>query len=269
MSNLQFKNLKFHYVLGRFKFARLLHSYLKKTFKQENIVFSLKESIFQNSNLNNVNNAVKEIKENSFSACLELDRSFVEKLLNDLSNYNYDTPSNKNLSYEEIFNDKKIAIAYLQNPKKNKYINLVAKDSFIMEIVKKYIGYYPNDYDVKLIYSFAKNIDNESRRLQHQTIDYHFDIHGFNFIYANFYLTDTNTLNGCHALIRGSHNKKLKLEFGKARIKDEKLFKYYDKSKEIFIVGKKGYGFLEDTSCYHKALQPKKGYRAMLQIRYY
>ena len=270
MRNIQFKNLKFHYVFGRFSLVRSMYSFYRNLFEKsiKNQV-NFNNSIFKNTEQINVLKASDIIRKNSYVTGLNLESKYVDNLLSEAIKSKFDTAKIKNLTYEEIFTDKEIAIAYLQKPKEKKFINKISKDVFILNIVRNYIGYYPKNVDIKLIYSFSKNINDNMRREQHQTIDYHFDIHGLNFIYANFYLNDTNKLNGCHALIKGSHKKPLNLELGKARADDKKLFKFYDKSKEVFIEGKKGFGFLEDTSCYHKALEPKQGYRVMLQLRYY
>jgi hypothetical protein len=48
---------------------------------------------------------------------------------------------------------------------------------------------------------------------------------------------------------------------------DEAVLDYFGREAEVIIEGAAGCGFLEDASCYHKALPPKTYERLMLQIR--
>jgi len=105
--------------------------------------------------------------------------------------------------------------------------------------------------------------------LELQTIDYHYDVDGFNFLYANFYLLDTSVRNGAHLLIEGSSRRKqLRHLLGKARLSDAEAHDAYGLTAERTFEGPAGFGFLEDASCYHKALRPLDGERLMLQLRY-
>jgi hypothetical protein len=42
----------------------------------------------------------------------------------------------------------------------------------------------------------------------------------------------------------------------------------YGRDAERVMEGAAGFGFLEDSSCYHKALPPLSGDRLILQLRY-
>ena len=72
-------------------------------------------------------------------------------------------------------------------------------------------------------------------------------------------------------MIRGSHlNKKFfKHLIGSARQEEEKLEQDYNKNDFIFVEGSAGHGFIEDTSCYHRALKPINKPRLCLQFRYH
>jgi len=48
---------------------------------------------------------------------------------------------------------------------------------------------------------------------------------------------------------------------------DEAVIAYYGKENEITIEGPAGFGFVQDSSCYHKALAPISDNRLMLQLR--
>ena len=91
------------------------------------------------------------------------------------------------------------------------------------------------------------------------------------FVYIFFYLTDCDRNSGAHQLIRGSHlNKKFfKHLIGSAKQKKEELEKDYSINDFIVIEGSAGHGFIEDTSCYHRALKPVNKPRLSLQFRYH
>ena len=103
----------------------------------------------------------------------------------------------------------KIATADVEQPLKIEEVYKLRYDSYLLEVASQYLGYFPTNCDVKLWWSFADDLSLEERRSQFQTIDYHYDIHGFNFFYVSFYLTDVDEKSGAHRLVRGSHvNKK-------------------------------------------------------------
>ena len=96
-------------------------------------------------------------------------------------------------------------------------------------------------------------------------------MHDLNFVYIFFYLTECDRNSGAHQLIKGSHlNKKIfKHLIGSARQEEKKLEQDYNKNDFIFVEGSAGYGFVEDTSCYHRALKPINKPRLSLQFRYH
>lgn len=86
-----------------------------------------------------------------------------------------------------------------------------------------------------------------------------------------FYISGSDEKSGAHQVIKGSHNNKslLKHMFGSVIQRDRDLRNYYKKKDFFIIKGQKGRGFLEDTSCFHRALKPILKPRLCLQIRYY
>lgn len=71
-------------------------------------------------------------------------------------------------------------------------------------------------------------------------------------------------------MVRGSHTRKpLTWLIGSARKSDAQIASRYTSSDVLTIEGPAGTGFLEDTSCYHKALPPLERMRLLLQIRYH
>ena len=113
-----------------------------------------------------------------------------------------------------------------------------------------------------LDWSFASDLtDNERRKLGHVVIDYHYDGEGCNFVYASFYITDTNRHFGAHVMMKRSHDKKpLRMLLGPV---SEAVRKRYGIENELTIDG-----FVQDTSYYHRATSPTHGDRLMLAVRF-
>lgn len=106
------------------------------------------------------------------------------------------------------------------------------------------------------------------RESLNQTVMFHYDVHALNFLYIFFYLTDCDRFSGAHEMIPGSHRKKsLRLLMSSARKSDDEIYRLYP-ACNLIIEGEKGFGFIEDTSCFHRALPPLKEERITLQIRY-
>lgn len=163
----------------------------------------------------------------------------------------------------------KFAIVTIQDSSKLSMVRAIAGDAFLYEAASLFLGYRPRQVSSWLFWSLANRLSAEQRREASQTIDYHYDVDGFNFMYANFYLLDTTARNGAHALIAGSsRRKRLGHLLGSARLSDAEALQTYGHDSERTLEGPAGFGFLEDASCYHKALPPETGDRLMLQLRY-
>jgi hypothetical protein len=144
----------------------------------------------------------------------------------------------------------------------------ISEDPRMLEAVKGYLGYAPASRVVRLLWSFASDASLAERRAAGQTFMFHFDVQSYNFLYANFYLTDVDAQSGAHVMIAGSHRRKpISWLLKSANRGDDEIHGYYGPD-ELVITGSAGEGFLQDSSCYHKALVPLGADRLMLQIRY-
>lgn len=162
-----------------------------------------------------------------------------------------------------------LAIATVRDSSRLAMVRAVAGDDYLYQAASLFLGYRPRRVSSWLFWSLANQLSADQRRAAYQTIDYHYDVDGFNFMYANFYLLDTTAQNGAHALIAGSsRRKRLGHLLGIARLSDAEAWQTYGRDAERTIEGPAGSGFLEDASCYHKALPPESGDRLMLQLRY-
>lgn len=271
------KNGNFEYILGRFRFFRGIYSQyrkLRQILQKPKKHLSFSSQIIQNSNLS-VSKIVECIKQNSYYDQIELNGKSLASIVNAAQNLPLSTASlNSSFTYKEYIHHLKakhtIAMAHLDEPLKMDEIYRLRYDNLLLEISEKYLGYFPEKCDVRLWWSFASDLSLEERRRQFQTVDYHYDIHGFNFFYISFYLTDVDVNSGAHVLVKSSHkNKKTSMLFRSARCPDETIQQYYPQEDIITIEGKAGKCFLEDTSCFHKALPPIERDRLFLQLRYY
>jgi hypothetical protein len=162
-----------------------------------------------------------------------------------------------------------VAIAQVADPLRSHDVQAIAYDESLLRTVTSYLGYAPRHVRARLVRSLPVECTLEQRRRQNQTVEFHFDVDGFNFVYASFYLLPTSASNGAHVMALGSHNRKpLRWLLSTARRTDAEIVRYYGSDSIITIEGPPGYGFIQDTSCYHKALAPRSGERLMLQIRY-
>lgn len=266
------------YIFGRF----LLIRKLKKKFRR---YYKYKKTIL-NSEFNYVkiksskNEIIKNLEDYGISNEIHL-----EKKINDFILENYKKSefschqrygkTNNFKNYEDLKNNfeknKEIPPYFeLKNQAFNKLFQEISRSSEILEIVRNYIGDIKK-IDIKLNYSTVSNLDNNLREIYHQTVNWHFDVHDINFVYVFFYINGSDKNSGAHEVIKGSHKKKkfFKHLIGSAKQQDSKLRKFYNENDFFIIEGKEGDGFIEDTSCYHRALPPKSNSRLCLQLRYH
>ena len=87
-------------------------------------------------------------------------------------------------------------------------IDQVARDPVLLQIVRKYLKYWPTRIEAQLTWVFPTDRWGEDVGELYRPIRYHYDVHGLNFVSAFFYLTDASNSSGAHAMIKGSHRKK-------------------------------------------------------------
>ena len=265
------------YILGRFKTIRLFYKNInlaKKKFSDNHI-----ESTNKNYLQININNQVilSKLKKEGYYEGLKLNNKIIDDLIN-LSNKS-ELISNKsqkkfnNLQEVNNFNkenNRPCCLLNLISPNLNKLANDISRDQIFLDIVGSYLGNI-NKIDTKVQWSPVCNANDEWREYNEQTVTFHYDVHDLNFVYIFFYLTECDRNSGAHELIRGSHlNKKFfKHLIGSAKKKEEDLEQDYSTNDFVVVEGSAGYGFIEDTSCYHRALKPINKSRLCLQFRYH
>jgi hypothetical protein len=177
--------------------------------------------------------------------------------------------------YADVSNGKAtdgrpIPVAGVPEPMRCPAVRQIVDDPVVQAIVRKYLGYAPKRLLTLLSWTFASDIsDDDRRRLKHHVIDYHYDVEGYNFVYVNFYITDTNRHSGAHVMMKRSHNRKpWRMLLGSVTASEEAVHRQYGAENELTIEGLAGTGFVQDTSCYHRASSPTRGNRLMLAIRF-
>lgn len=163
-----------------------------------------------------------------------------------------------------------VVVGSVHDPEACSAVVRIKNDPLLREFVSAYLGYVPQRSRVVLFWNFASTLTEEERARVHQANNYHYDVDGFNFLYVQFFMTDVDEQSGLHIIIKGSHRKKpLHLLLSSVKQPDEAIHAYYGAQNETIIQGKAGFGFIEDTSSFHKAVAPKSRDRLLLQFVYY
>ena len=156
----------------------------------------------------------------------------------------------------------------VQSPEFDALCDRIARNPAVLDIVRKRIGGI-RDINIRSEWSLAVKADTAWRESQNQTVTFHYDAHGFNFVFVFFYLTDCGRDSGAHELVLGSQGPKpVRMLLSSVRQQDEALWKLYGRDRAHIVEGPPGFGFVEDTSCFHRARPPVDAPRLALQIRY-
>ena len=93
---------------------------------------------------------------------------------------------------------------------------------------------------------------------------FHFDKDRIKFLKCFIYLSDTDSENGAHELVPGSHKVAVPRD---GRFSDDEAFALTGTSP-ITITGPAGTIFFVDTHCLHRGMPVLKGKRHLLQFQY-
>ena len=262
------------YILGRFYTIRKIYKILNKILFTSKVHPDINDYIIFNSSQNELLN--------------DLTVSGVSKKLflkKEINNFILDNYKNSKFISEKIFKQDRHEFKNFNDFKKSKIISpffelenedfkalfdKISKSRELLEIAKKYLGSVKK-IDIRLTYSTVVNLEDAQREKYRQTVNWHYDVHDLNFLYAFFYISGANRLSGSHEVIKKSHKKKMffKHLVGSVIQSDYDLRNYYDNENFFTIEGLPGEGFIEDTSCFHRALKPIEQPRLCLQVRYH
>lgn len=148
-------------------------------------------------------------------------------------------------------------------------IEAIVHDPLLLEIVHEYLKYWPTLITQHLTWSFASDLPESEIKKSYPPTNFHYDIAGYNFMTAYFYITDVDINSAPHIMIKQSHKyKPLYMLLASNCQADDAILNHYGRDKQIVITGKKGFGFVQDPSCFHKVKPPVTSNRLLLQIRY-
>ncbi|BAU09770.1 hypothetical protein LEP3755_02450 [Leptolyngbya sp. NIES-3755] len=140
-------------------------------------------------------------------------------------------------------------------------------DPLILSIAAQYLGTNPVLISSQLWWSFVTDASIQARRKAAQL--FHYDLDDYRFIKFFFYLTNVDGLTGAHACVQGTHRrKKLRHELNRKRFRDSEIIDAYGIENLVTIRGNAGFGFVEDTLCFHKGMPPIRHDRLMLQLEF-
>ena len=166
-------------------------------------------------------------------------------------------------------NGKPAILVHVLDAHSHPLVQDIVGDERVLLALERYMGYRPRKADARIMWSFACPWGDQERIEAGQTILYHFDAYDYNFVFAFYYLTRVDHTTGAHVMVCGSHGKKpLSWLLGIAGQSEDVLVARYGVDSLLTLEGPPGYGFLQDSSCYHKALAPISADRFMLIIRY-
>lgn len=164
---------------------------------------------------------------------------------------------------------KKFIMGNLLNPENEcEAIARLEQDPKLLEIARRYLNGNPRRIDSRLWWSFAVDATESERLKANQTVRFHYDLEGFGFLYFSFYITPVNENSGPHVAVLGTHkNKPLRHILSSVNLSDEEVIATYGIDNIRTLTGPAGFGFAEDTFCFHKASPPESEDRLLLQIR--
>ncbi|HEX2884894.1 hypothetical protein [Vineibacter terrae] len=162
-----------------------------------------------------------------------------------------------------------VPIADMRRPAACADVATIRNDPGLRQAASSFLGYQPPAPRVRLFWSFAAALPDDTRRALGQTIDFHYDVPWFNGVYAYFYLTPSDRHSGAHVMYPGSaRDKPLRFVLASSFRDESALAAYYGADRQVVVEGPAGFGFLEDPFGYHKALPPVRHDRLVLQLRY-
>lgn len=266
--------------LGRFLFVRRLYSFFKIT-QQSFINFDVQAKLKDGDRWvlsdSSINAHTEEVDADGVSFGLRLPDSMVKEILEHALHTpciepGYDRP----FLIGELDRDYRLPDGHrvirglVQNPMECLAIKTLAKDPFLLQLATAYLGYYPDEITCHLTWSVVCDFPEEEVKKSYPPSNFHYDIAGFNFATAYFYITPVlDEFSGPHLMITGSHKRKpLSMLWKSGRQSDGEVYAYYGADNLLEIKGPAGFGFFQDPSCIHKVKVPTRQNRLLFQIRY-
>lgn len=260
--------------LARFEFLRdWIMFFLQRSVKSYEVTKD-NPSVFPDINADEV---VSGLDNESFYLGINLPKNIVQEI----RNYAYSKPcyANRNENFQFYYRDKEkveaktgkqIRLASYFGADNCPTIKKLETDPRLLAISAKFLGATPVHIATELWWSFPTSATPMEQLKAAQV--FHYDMDDYRFIKFFFYLTDVDSLSGPHVTIRGTHkNKKLSHQLLGVRCAskdDNEIVDCYGAQNVVAICGPAGFGFAEDTYCFHKGAPPTQKERLLLQIEF-
>jgi Phytanoyl-CoA dioxygenase (PhyH) len=257
-------------MLGRFNFLRYLMIWLH--YQDFSDVANLeRKSIFSELNTDEV---VDRLKQDGYYEGLQLPSDLVQDLLEFASS----SVCHGNRHPEKGFYYKDKAKILAENPDlllasfynlnlSCPTLKIIEEDPQILKIAAHYLQSKPIWQGTIMWWSFAVNASQAGRDYAAQL--YHMDLDDYRFIKFFFYLTDVDQNGGPHVIVKGTHNKKrFAHQLKMRRYSDREIIDDYGADNVVTLCGSAGYGFVEDTLCFHKGYPPDSQDRLIVQVEF-
>ena len=265
--------------LGRFKTVRRGYSIIQSQLQQFNTELCQKRSNISNVSALSavqVNQCVDNVRKNGVHLGLQLNENAVKKIRSFADSNLCNEPKHDDFFFaSDIRNgrlngkDRRVMRGLVSNIDKCPTVDTIVSDRMLIEIARKYLGYYPTLITRHLTWSFASDLDEVEIQKLYPPTNFHYDVAGLNFVTVSFFITDVDENTGPHIMIEKSHNRKpLQMLFRSNIQKETDVWRYYDRAEQLIITGNAGFGFFQDPSCIHKLKLPTNSNRLILQIRY-
>jgi hypothetical protein len=275
-----------HYHLGRFRTVRRTYSFVQgrlqqfspRALQQLNQLNQLNHEVDQNESLFEpiaLEDCVKQIRQQGVYLGIRLPKAIVDEV----HQYARQNPCTEpgfegNFWIDDVEDGhlpdgRPVLRGLVSNLADCSAIAKIIYDPQLMQVVRNYLGYIPTEISRHLTWSCATRLSEEEQKRRYPPANYHYDVAGLNFMAINFYITDVDQQSGPHVMMLNSHNRKpLSMVLASARQPDQAVLNYYGKENECVILGEQGFGFIQDSSCYHKVIPPVTQNRLFLQVRY-
>ena len=260
--------------IGRFNFIRsVVSSVVNGRYRLPlHETYSETSSIFKNINTDTV---VEALNRDGVFLGINLPKDIIEEIL--LFSYStrcyghkltqngffYSDKEKANIKYGKPF----LSSSYFNTSELCPAVKRLESDPVLLNIAAKFLKSRPVHIRSRIWWNFVSEAKNYERYQAAQI--FHYDLDDYKFLKFFFYLTKVDLCSGPHVCVLGSHhNKKLSHLLPRKLHTDKEIIDYYGADNIKTICGEPGFGFAEDTFCFHKAAPPINRDRLILQIQF-
>lgn len=259
------------FILGRFKITRSTVAFFSKRPLTQK--YAVDDSIFEDFNVDDV---VESLKRDGLYLGLKLPKNVLQEILD----FSMSTNCYGDSDYESSFlyakkqqAEEKYGKTFVRGDYFNASLNCpaikkIGSDPKLLAIAAKYLNTEPVLIGSRMWWLFV--VKEQSYDLNKGAYFFHYDVDDYQCLKFFFYLTDVDLSSSYHVCVRGSHKKK-KLAYLLSLFKlrsDKEIIDYYGEEDIVPICGEAGFGFAENTFCFHKATPPTSKERLILQLQF-